>query len=113
MKLTSDTKGNALSQNARRSIVFNDRNQKVKILNNAARSIDYSFYVQATTAGGVKAYKKIKLEYKVNKPPEFKLKKLPNQVITIGDTLDEKTFKYTSPEAEDFEKDKVIMKFKG
>jgi len=111
--LTSDTKGNAISRNARRSIVFDDKNEKIKILNNAPRSRDVYFYIQATTAGGVKAYKKVKLEYKVNKAPEFKLKKLPNQVITIGDDLDEKIFKYTSPEAEDFEKDKIIMAFTG
>lgn len=47
LALTSDLKGNAISQNAKRSIEFNDNTKSLKILNNAPRSIDYHFYIQA------------------------------------------------------------------
>jgi hypothetical protein len=111
--LTSDTKGNAISQNAKRSIKLNNVKREVTILNNAPKSIYYHFYIEAETSGGVKAYKKVLLSYKANKPPEFAVKKFAKQVVKIDDSSTGEVFKYSSPNAKDFEKDSIVMKFTG
>jgi len=119
IRLTSDTSGAAVSnsQGYNNAVSLNGGGD-LTVLNNIDSNQTYTFYIEASTGGDVKAYKTFSLETikRVNLAPT--IASIPDIQITMtGDDqllgLSEPILTYNSPTATDAESDPITLTISG